>query len=321
MEAFKNSIKDIPGVINIAAATAVPNRNNNTNGYMIEGRLDESLLMATSWVDYDHIDTYQMEILEGRFFSRDFPADIEGCILNESAIKEFGIENPFSTRIMAPLNTVEGFAYMPIIGVVKDFNHVSLQRKIQPYIMRFRTDAYQFGYLTARVAPENLTGTIEKIEEVWKEFTLTDAMPYFFMDEEFNRIYMQERQSARLTIIFALFAIIVASMGLFGLTSFMLQQRTKEIGVRKAMGASVSTIFNLITKDILLLVTIAAVIGSPLIYFFADKWLENYYFRINIEVWEFLLGYFVAIGIAIATISFRTLKAANISPAQSLKRE
>ena len=146
-------------------------------------------------------------------------------------------------------------------------------------------------------------------------------MPYFFMADEFKSIYQQERQSAILTIIFALFAIIVATLGLFGLTSFMLQQRTKEIGIRKAMGSSVSQVYILIAKNILVLISLAAVIGSPIIYILANKWLQNYHFRIDLRVSDFALGYFLALFIAIVTISFRTIRAARANPTVSLRYE
>ncbi len=319
-EAFKERVKEIPGVQSIATATAVPNRNNNNNGYALEGKLDNTLLMTTSWVDYDFLDSYQMKMAEGRFFSRDFPADQEACVINEAAIKEYDIKDISATRIMVPEDNGE-FSYINIIGVVKDFNFASLQRRITPYIFRFKTEDFNWGYITVRLAEGDIEETIAGIKNIWDEFTDSGSMPYFFMDDEFKSIYQQERQSATLTVIFALFAIVVATLGLFGLTSFMLQQRTKEIGIRKAMGSSINSVYTLIAKDILLLVTIAAVIGSPIIYFIANKWLQNYHFRIDIGIAEFAIGYFLALIIAIVTISFRTLKAARANPTVSLRCE
>lgn len=317
VEIFKERLREIPGVVNVAAATAIPNHNNNNNGYILEGKTEEALLISTSWVDYDYLDTYQMELVEGRFFDQDFPSELDGCVINESAVREYNIEDPLSARFIEG----SGARYVPVIGVVKDFNHESLQRPVSPYMMRFRTEDHQFGYMTVRIARDNLVESVREIEKTWKESTRNGTISYFFMDDDMSRIYKQERQSAKLTVIFALFAILVASMGLFGLTSFMLQQRTREIGVRKAMGASASSVFSLVTRDVLLLVTIAALIGSPIIYIIASRWLENYFFRITIKGWEFILAYLVAITIAIATISLRTLKAARINPAQSLQYE
>ena len=146
-------------------------------------------------------------------------------------------------------------------------------------------------------------------------------MQYFFLDEDFASMLRQEQQSAQLSLIFALFAIAVSVLGLYGLTSFMLQQRTKELGIRKAMGSSVSQIFILISRNISLLVVIAAGIGIPLIYLFALRWLQNYHYRIDPGLLDFLTGFLIVFLIAIATISYRTLKSARIKPAQSLKYE
>lgn len=320
VEAFKDRVKEIPGVLKVSASTAVPNRNNNNNGYALEGKLDESLLLTTCWADYDFIDTYQMEIVTGRFFDRDYPADIQGCIVNETMLKEYSLEDPLSQVILAPQGDGE-FTRIPVIGVVKDFYHSSLDQRITPYIIRFRTDDFQFGYVTAKLAGGDQSAAVSKIEEIWKEFTNTESMTSFFMEDEFDNIYRQEKQSSTLTVIFALFAIMVASLGLYGLTSFLLLQRTKEIGVRKAMGSSVRGIFILVMKDILILVTLAAAIGSPIIYYFGSKWLENYYYRINIGASEFIFGFLVAVIIALTTISLRTLKAARANPANSLRYE
>ena len=321
VEAFKDRVKEIPGVLNISASTAVPNRNNNNNGYALEGNLDETLLLTTCWADYDFIDTYEMEIVEGRFFDREYPADIQGCIVNEAMLKEYDIEGALTQTILAPQGGNGDFLQIPVIGVVKDFNHSSLDERITPYIIRFRTQDFQFGYITARLAEGDQGETVGKIEEIWKEFTNTESMTSFFMEDDFDNIYRQEKQSSSLTVVFALFALLVASLGLYGLTSFMLQQRTKEIGVRKAMGSSVSGIFTLVTRDILVLVTIAAVIGIPVIYYFGNRWLQNYHFRIDLGVMEFAAGYLIAVGIAVATISLRTMKAARANPAESLRHE
>lgn len=321
MESFKSVIDDIPGVESISAATAIPGRNNNQNGYLLEGRLDETLLIQTSWVDYDFKDVYNFEIVEGRFFDRSFPADLDACVINESTVREYKLEKPLETVILTPGNEDGSVRPLRVIGVARDFHFEGLSRPVDPYIMRFRTDDLNFGYITARLDPNNKEETIKKIETVWKEYTSNDPLNYFFLDEDFATMLRQEKQSAQLSLIFAFFAIIVAALGLFGLTSFMLQRRTKEIGIRKSMGASVTEIYILITRNVSLLVLIAAIIATPLIYLIADKWLQNYYFRIKPGVLDFLAGFVLVFILAIATISYRTLKAARIKPAHSLKYE
>lgn len=264
---------------------------------------------------------YNFEIIEGRFFDRSFPSDVDACVINESTVREYNLENPLETIILSPGNEDGSLRQLRVIGVTRDFHFEGLSRPVDPYIMRFRTNDFNFGYITARLDPKNMEQTINEVETVWKEFTSNDPINYFFLDEDFATMLRQEKQSARLSLIFAFFAIIVAALGLFGLTSFMLQRRTKEIGIRKSMGASVTEIYILITRNVSLLVLIAAIIGTPLIYLIADKWLQNYHFRINPGMFDFLAGFILVFILAIATISYRTLKAARVKPAHSLKYE
>ncbi|MFZ0473183.1 MAG: FtsX-like permease family protein, partial [Bacteroidales bacterium] len=320
VKSFKDAVKEIPGVINIASSTAVPGRNNNNNGYMVEGRKDESFLMQTNWVDYDYLSTYGMTLASGRSFSKEFTSDEKACIINESAVQNFGLNDLENTRFMRP--SEDGRTdYLQVIGVVKNFNFESLRNPIQPYIFCFKTDDILWGYLSVKLMAENYAKTIIAIEEVWKEFTANDPLQYYFVDDDFEQMYIQEKQNAQMAVIFSILAIFIAVLGLFGLTSFTVEQRTKEIGVRKAMGSSVSGIYLVISKEVMVLVTISALIAWPLIYYIADKWLENFYYRIDPGMLTFVAGLFIAMGIALLTISFRIMRAARVNPAQSLKYE
>jgi putative ABC transport system permease protein len=320
VEAFKNSVREIPGVKNITSSTSIPGRINNNNGYGLEGRKDESFLMASAWVDYDYIDTYEMKLAEGRNFDKTFTTDREACIINESAAREFGITDISKTRFMVPSETGQ-FRYLQVIGIVKNFNYESLRNPINPHIFLCKADENLWGYITVKLSAQNYQSTITEIENRWKEFTSNDPMQYYFLDEDFEQMYKQERQNAQLAVIFSILAIFIAALGLFGLTSFTVEQRTKEIGVRKAMGSSVTGIYFVISREIIVLVTISALISWPLVYFIAKRWLENFYYRIDPGALSFLIGLIIALGIALATISYRILKAASINPAQSLKYE
>ncbi|MCF8223291.1 MAG: ABC transporter permease [Bacteroidales bacterium] len=320
MESFKSRVQNIPGVENISAATAVPGRNNNQNAYRLEGRLDEDLLITTNWVDYDFANTYKLEIIKGRFFDQSYPSDVDACIINQSTVTEYDLKDPLSSVILSPMSS-DGLKPLKVIGVVKDFNFEALNSPVDPYIMQVRTNDFNFGYITAKLDPNNIQTTIAEVEKVWNEFTSNEPVDYFFLDEDFAQMLRQEKQSAQLSLIFAVFAIVVASLGLFGLTSYMLQQRTKEIGVRKAMGASVAQVFLLISKSISALVLVSAVIGVPLIYFVSEKWLQNYHYRIQPGLLDFLSGFVIVFIIALTTISYRTIKAASVKPAHSLRYE
>ena len=320
VKSFKDAVKGIPGVINIASSTAVPGRNNNNNGYMVEGRKDETFLLQTNWVDYDYLSTYGMTLASGRSFSEEFTSDEKACVINESAVQNFGLNDLENTRFMRP-SEGGGIDYLQVIGVVKNFNFESLRNPIQPYMFCFKTDDILWGYLSVKLMAQNYAETISAIEDVWKEFTANDPLQYYFVDDDFEQMYLQEKQNAQMAVIFSILAIFIAVLGLFGLTSFTVEQRTKEIGVRKAMGSSVSGIYLVISKEVIVLVTISALIAWPLIYYIADKWLENFYYRIDPGMLTFVAGLFIAMGIALLTISFRIMRAARVNPAQSLKYE
>jgi putative ABC transport system permease protein len=320
VDAFKEEVKKVPGVLNIASSTAVPGRNNNLNGYGIEGRKDESFLLQTNWIDYDYIDTYGMTLATGRKFDKSFTADKDACVINESAAKNFNITDLANTRFLLPQDS-GNYRHLQVIGIVKNFNFESLRNPIQPYIFCFKGDNNYWGYLTVKLSAQNYQQTITEIEKRWKEFTSNDPLQYYFVDEDFEQMYIQEKQNAQMAVIFSILAVLIAALGLFGLTSFTVEQRTKEIGVRKAMGSSVAGIYYVISREFIILVSISALIAWPLIYYIANRWLENFYFRINPGTFSFLAGLAIALGVATLTISYRILKAAGINPAQSLKYE
>jgi putative ABC transport system permease protein len=319
MRSFKENVKSIPGVISISSSTAIPGRTNNNIGYMMEGRKDETFLMTTSWVDYDFLDTYGMKLLSGRSFNESFATDKKACILNESSFRNFNITDLEKTRILRPGES--GPESIEIIGVVRNFNYESLRNPIQPYILLLQDENNYWGYISVKLSASNYSTTINAIEKIWKEYASNSPLQYYFLDADFEKMYSQEKQNAQMAAIFAILAIFIASLGLFGLTSYTVEQRTKEIGVRKAMGSSIAGIYVEISKEIIILISISALIAWPGIYYYAGKWLENFYFKINIGIFSFIAGLLLALGIAILTISYRVLKAANINPAQSLKYE
>jgi len=315
IKSFKETVKTIPGVINAASSTSVPGRTHDHNGYRMEGSKDKIITMQTSHVDYNYLDTYGMALVSGRFFNESYPSDKEACLVNESAVINFNITNSEMTRI------IEADKYLPILGVVRNFNFESLRNSIQPHIFKLQNDNNMWGYLTIKLSDLNYSKTISAIEAVWKEYSGNSPMQYYFVNEDFERMHRQDSQNAKLAVLFAMLAIFIASLGLFGLTSYTVEQRTKEIGVRRAMGASVAGIYLEILKEIILLVSISAIIAWPLSYYFAGKWLENFYYKINLDVFSFVEGLAIALGLAIFTVSFRVMKAARINPAQSLKYE
>ncbi len=320
MKSFKEIVKNIPGVVNISSSTAIPGRTNNNNGYMMEGRKDETFLMATSWVDYNFLDTYGMTLTSGRSFNESFTSDKDACIINETARKDFNVTDIDKTRFMEPGDSGK-VNYLPVIGIVKNFNFESLRNPIGPYILKLQNDNMLWGYITVRLSPHNYSKTISAIEDKWKEFVSNNPLQYYFLDADFELMYKQEKQNAQMAVIFSILAIFIASLGLFGLTSFTVEQRTKEIGVRKAMGSSVAGICVVISREIVILVSVSALIAWPVVYYWSGNWLENFYYKINPGIFTFVTGLAIALGIAILTISYRVLKAARVNPARSLTYE
>ena len=320
VEAFKESVREIPGIVNITSSTALPGRNNNNNGYGIEGRRDESFLLTTNWIDYDFISTFGITLAEGRNFDKSFTTDRQACIINESAAKNFGITDIANTRFMQSQDSGK-FNYLQVIGIARNFNFESLRNPIQPYIFLCKGNENLWGYVTVKLSGQNTPQIITEIERRWKEFTSNDPLQYYFVDEDFEQMYIQEKQNAQMAVIFSILAVFIAALGLLGLTSFTVEQRTKEIGVRKAMGSSVTGIYLVISKEIIILVLVSALIAWPLIYYIADKWLENFYFRINPGAFSFLAGLIIAVFTSLITISFRIMRAAMRNPSDSLRYE
>lgn len=315
---FKNELEGLPGVISVSASTSVPGRANNFSAFSIRGRSDESFIMQTNWVDYDYLETFGIKMSDGRFFDPEMVSDRQAAIVNERAIRNYNLEDPYAVRIVAP---GEEYEVMPVIGVVSDFHFESLHHDISPAMLLFKHEDIHWGYVSLRYEEGQVKRILDQTEEIWASFTANEPMLYFFLDEDFNRLYKEEKQNAYLSVIFTLLAILIASLGLYGVTAFSLQQRIKEISIRKTFGASIANIWFMICKNILALVGIATAIAWPLIYWVAGSWLQNYQYRISLQLSDFLIGFALALIIALSTISYRVLRTASINPAVSMRYE
>jgi len=318
---FKEAIKGIDGVVSIAGSSAVPGRGSLNSGYIMEGKKNEMFSMETNYIDYDFLETYGMTLTSGRSFSKSFSSDANACLVNEVVVRNQEIDDLAKARFMPPHAPETPGTYLQVIGCVKNFNFESLRNPIGAYIFRLKDENQGWGYMSVKLSVRNYKKTISEIENKWKEFASGNPLDYYFVDDDFIRMYKSDRQNALLAVIFSILAIFIASLGLFGLTSYTVEQRTKEIGIRKAMGSSITGVFTEISREVILLVTISAIIAWPVIYFIAGKWLENFYYRINPGIWSFVAGLVITAVIAMLTISYRIIKAAMINPAKSLKYE
>ena len=272
-------------------------------------------MMRISYVDFDLINTMEMELVDGRNFSREFATDTsQAVIINETAVRELGWENPIGMQFER-----EDAQPMTVIGVVKDFQYNKMTRKIEPLFMNI--DPERYNYLMIRVRPENITQTLDFIEQTWTNLLPGHPYEYGFMDEYFERMYRAEQNMGRLFGGFSTLAILVACLGLVGLVTFTAEQRTKEIGIRKILGATVPNVIWLLSKEFLLLVTIALAVSAPIAGWLMRRWLENFVEHAGLNGWIFLLAGVIALAIALLSVSFQAIRTALANPVKTLRYE
>jgi putative ABC transport system permease protein len=259
-----------------------------------------------------------MQLVAGRNFSAEFGTDSSGVLLNETAAKAFGWGNKaLGHTITRPDNDGTKRTYR-VVGVVKDFHFKSLHERISPLLMTFGRNG---GSVIVKVKTKDIAGLLASVKKQWLALAADAPFEYSFLDESFNNTYQSEQKISRILGLFAGLTIFVACLGLFGLASFTAEQRTKEIGVRKVLGASVTSIVGLLSKDFLKLVFIAIVIASPIAWWAMNRWLQDFAYRIDIEWWVFAGAGLLAVGIALLTVSFQSVRAALMDPVKSLRSE
>lgn len=318
-KAFMQAISEMPDVKSVSMSSSVPGGGNpgayskiqNVKGEMQVANLD------LYFVDFDYLKQFNIKMSAGRMFSRDFMTDTtHAMILNEAAVKMFGYRSP-QDAVGRDFN--QWGRTGKIIGVTKDFHFKSLQEEIKPLSMRIEPDGCSL--VTIKVSAEHLPATIRAIENKWN--TLIPARPfsYLFLDEFFNEQYKSEQRFGKLFLNFAILAIIISCLGLLGLASYSTMQRTREIGIRKVLGATVPNIVHLLSKEFLKLVGVAVIIASPIAWFSMHKWLQDFAYRIPIAWWIFAVAAVAASLIALLTVSFQAIKAAISNPVKSLRAE
>ena len=315
-QAFKDELQRTPGIKLVSCIDSRPTRIvNGTGGVTWEGKDPNAFVDITQVaIGYDFIRTMGIELLQGRDFSPEFKSDTAGYIVNETAWKLFNYKNP----IGMPL-TLWGMKGT-IVGVVKDFHINSLHVEIKPLMLRL-DDAMEGGWALIRLEPGKTNVAMASIKRAWKEFNPYFPLDYQFSDQEYQKLYASEQVIEKLSNAFAVMAVFISCLGLLGLAIFTTGQRTKEIGIRKILGASLVSLFNLLSKELLILISLAIVIASPVAWYIMNDWLNGYAYRIDITIGIFILAGLLAIAIALITISFQTLKALFANPVKSLRTE
>ncbi len=316
---FEESVKELPNVKSTALSGSVPGGGNPGAYSEIENKHGDMQIanLDLYFVGFNFINQYKIKMVAGRGFSKDFGTDTtQAMVLNEAAVKLFGYSSPEQA---IGKRFKQWGREGKIIGVMKNFHFRSLQEEIKPLSMRIEPGGCNL--VSIKVAAANLPKTIAAVEKKWKTLIPDRPFNYYFLDEFFNRQYRSEVQFGHLFLNFAILAIFISCLGLLGLASYSTVQRTKEIGIRKVMGASVSNIVNLLSIDFLKLVFISFIIAAPLAWYFMHQWLKDFAYRININWWIFLFAGVTAVLVALFTISFQAIKAAIANPVESLRTE
>lgn len=318
--AFKNQILSDPRIESITMSAFVPagpTDNNMTGVY--PGQQHESVRRTIVYnIDEKYIQTMGMQLVAGRNFSEVTSNDSSHVIINETAVEAFGLgENPVGQVLTANAGNQGKKRSLTVIGVIKDFHFRSLRETIAPLIMLNNP----YGGLIIRTKTKDLAGLLSSMEGKWKTFHAEEAFSYALLDELYNETYLAEQKMGNIMKIFGALTIFVACLGLFGLVTFTADQRIKEIGIRKVLGANVTEIVSMLSKDLIILVAISFIIAFPLGYYLMDKWLQDFAYKIDIQWWVYALAGLITLLIAFFTMSFKTIKSALANPVDSLRSE
>ncbi len=323
-ETFRQTLLQHPNITSVAASDFVPGRVNNINAFRpSEAPASEAYAIATTRVSHDYFETLDIQLVAGRDFDRQFSTDAaEAAVLNEAGARELGWspEEALGKRVIELAGGPDNEdVYRTVIGIVEDFHFESLHQVIRPLLVNINVARFQ--RVSIRVAPEEIPATLQFLQTEWEKFE--PGYPYnaIFLDADFNRFYEEEQRLGRIFVAFTMLAIIIACLGLFGLASFITQQRTKEIGVRKTLGATVPSIVLMLSKEFTKLVLISACIAIPIAYIFLHKWLQNFAYRANMSWWIFAGAILASLIVAWLTVSYQSIRAALMNPVKALKYE
>ena len=321
IDAFKKEIVQHSNVNSAANTTQIPSNQYSDNAHWLEGwDRTEIFTLATSRVSYDFEKAMDLELVSGRFFSPDFPSDSFGVVVNEATVAALGIADPLTTRFV-DINNDGSEDFMPIIGVVKDFHFESMQAEIKPMAIHFMRGNYG-GVLTVRLGDGDRSETLSFLQSKWEEFNSDYPFEYFWMDEQFDTMFATERRTGQILTVFSFLSIFITCLGLLGLISYTTNQRTREIGIRKIMGASIQIVMRLLSREMLNLLGISALISIPA-YFGVRAWLQKFAYHINFQVGIYFiilaLVVLTVLILAMLTVSFHSYRAATANPADSLK--
>ncbi|MCF8226450.1 MAG: ABC transporter permease [Bacteroidales bacterium] len=326
LETFKAELMKHNSIESVSNSTAFLGSPNNNNGYKIREKDDtETFLFNTYWVDYDFMDCYGLEFAnpESRYMSKDFGADSSVSVINEAAVRKYMIEDPLNSTILWP-NDDNTYHELKVIGVLKDFHYSSVKNDIAPLVAFLKPNDWNWvGYLNVRVKPgsEHRRLALDYMEETWNDFTDKQPFQYIFLDEHYDSFYAEEKRTGIITFIFSILSVFIACLGLFGMTLYNTQRRTREIGIRKVMGATENKILVLVSKSILFSLVFSILIAWPLAWYMTHNWLNGFPYNIGFQPALFLLSALLAMVIALVTVILTAMRSARTNPALALHYE
>jgi putative ABC transport system permease protein len=312
-DAIKNEILKNPHISNMTRTFQLPSYNRYSAPVNWEGKTpDQNINFNISLVDPDYLDTLNLQLVQGRNFSYEFSTDTSNYILNQEAVKQMGLESPIGKWL-------EHGEKGKIIGVVRNYHYMPFTYAIEPLILYYNPS--YFRYTMLRISGNNIPQTLSFLENIWGKFAPEFPFEYHFLDEDYERIYRTEQRLGELFRYFTFLAIFISCLGLFGLASFMAEQRTKEIGIRKVLGATVSSVTLLLSKEYTKWLLLANIIAWPMAYFAMHKWLEGFAYRVGVSVFTFVLAGSLTLFIALLTVSYQAIKASVANPVEALRHE
>jgi putative ABC transport system permease protein len=325
IDAMKSQLLQNPLIKNVSAAgNPIGNNDIGETGFNFgpDGKTaPDTKIVERLIIDEDFIPAMQIKLLQGRNFMKGKADSTQNAIIvNSTLVNALGWKNPVGMRVRTGADKGQ-ITWSTIVGVIKDFNTYSLQHKIAPMELVLPQSADDKDNLYVRLSGNNISGALDYLKSVYSQFDPENKVDYHFLDQNFANQYQTEQKQGNLLLIFTVLAISIACLGLFGLVTFTAEQRVKEIGIRKVLGASISNIVSLLTKELILLVIVATVIAAPVAWYAMNKWLQSFAYRVNLHWWVFIAAGFVAILIAFITVSVRSVKAAMANPAKSLKTD
>lgn len=322
-ESFRSALLTQPSIVNVAKSSIMPGQHHihNTTGYKLEGMPpDEMLIAMTGNVSFDYVETMGLQIVAGRDFDPARTADSTAWVINEEAARRLGYspEEIIGKRLWQPDPERDVSSGGPIIGVFRDANYESLHTRVRPAVLSGKGWT---RYVPVRVAAGEMDRVLPALREAYAQLEPAFPFDYYFVDEDFMSLHAQEARLGALYTMFSVLAVLIASLGLFGLASFVTVQRTKEIGVRKVLGASVASVVGLLSREFTLLVGLAALVAFPVAWFMMNRWLEGFAYRTELSWWIFAVAGLMSIVIAWATVGYQAIKAAHLNPAEAIRQE